>query len=132
MQAQMMQVPFSASWSREIIGDQDKFTPEMLLDELQEQNITVSLQQISMTWSSLLFTDDSPSLATIQRCILQVGMVIDLTNSSRYYSFDESAGTSEFQYPGKDPPSIFYRKVKPDCLDGQKHTAHTHLCHQYF
>ncbi len=48
MQAQMMQVPFSASWSREIIGDQDKFTPEMLLDELQEQNITVSLQQISL------------------------------------------------------------------------------------
>ncbi len=42
-----MQVPFSASWSREIIGDQDKFTPEMLLDELQEQNITVSLRQIS-------------------------------------------------------------------------------------
>lgn len=44
MQAQLLQVPFSASWSREIIGDQDKFTPEMLLDELQEQNITVSLQ----------------------------------------------------------------------------------------
>ncbi len=47
MQAQLLQVPFSASWSREIIGDQDKFTPEMLLDELQEQNITVSLQHIS-------------------------------------------------------------------------------------
>jgi len=56
MQAQMMQVPFSASWSREIIGDQDKFTPEMLLDELQEQNITVSLKQIPtqpiVNWSS--------------------------------------------------------------------------------
>ena len=53
-------------------------------------------------------------------------MVIDFTNSSRYYSFDESAGTSEFQYPGKDPPSIFYRKVKLDCLDGQKHhSSHT-------
>ncbi len=46
MQAQLLQVPFSASWSREIISDQDKFTPEMLLDELQEQDITVSLQHI--------------------------------------------------------------------------------------
>lgn len=94
----------------------------MLLDELQEQNITVSLQRISTqlltTWSSLLFTDDIPLLATTQQCTLQVGMVIDLTNSSRYYSFDESAGTSEFQYPGIDPPSIFYRKVKLNRLDG--------------
>lgn len=38
-------------------------------------------------------------------------MVIDLTNSSRYYEFDESDATSEFQYSGGDAPPIFYRKV---------------------
>ncbi len=43
--------------------------------------------------------------------ILQVGMVIDLTNSSRYYEFDEATGTSEFRYPGSDAPQVFHRKV---------------------
>lgn len=38
-------------------------------------------------------------------------MVIDLTNSSRYYEFDESDATSEFRYSGGDAPPIFYRKV---------------------
>ena len=38
-------------------------------------------------------------------------MVIDLTNSSRYYTFDETCGTSEFEYPGTDAQSVFYRKV---------------------
>jgi len=58
-------------------------------------------------------------------------MVIDLTNSSKYYSFDESAGTSEFQYPGNDSPSIFYRKVKLIGLDGQKASQLTHICGTY-
>ncbi len=37
-----LQVPLSATWSKEIISEADRFTPEMLLQELQEQNITVS------------------------------------------------------------------------------------------
>ena len=36
-------------------------------------------------------------------------MVIDLTNSSRYYVSDDD-GTSEFEYPKNEPP-IYHRKV---------------------
>ena len=37
-------------------------------------------------------------------------MVVDLTNSSRYYSADAD-GTSEFQYSGPDLPTVYHRKV---------------------
>lgn len=37
-------------------------------------------------------------------------MVIDLTNSSRYYSAD-SDGTSEFEYSAPDLPTVYHRKV---------------------
>ena len=42
--------------------------------------------------------------------VLQVGMVIDLTNSSRYYSAD-SDGTSEFEYSTSDLLTVYHRKV---------------------
>lgn len=38
-------------------------------------------------------------------------MVVDLTNSSRYYSAD-SDGTSEFQYSSPDHDPIYHRKVQ--------------------
>ena len=37
-------------------------------------------------------------------------MVIDLTNSNRYYSAD-SDGTSEFEYSTPDLPTVYHRKV---------------------
>lgn len=39
---------------------------------------------------------------------MQVGMVIDLTNSDKYYWFDDQ-GASEFQY---DTDAVFHRKVR--------------------
>ena len=44
---------------------------------------------------------------------LQVGMVIDLTNSRRYYDFDDATGRSEFQYA--EGPEVFHRKVLLAC-----------------
>ncbi|KAL3142910.1 hypothetical protein ABBQ38_003198 [Trebouxia sp. C0009 RCD-2024] len=72
-------VPLSSNWSEQIIGQQDRFTPEMLLAELEELGI-------------------------------KIGMVVDLTNSSRYYTADAD-GTSDFRYPGPDPPAVYHRKI---------------------
>ena len=36
-------------------------------------------------------------------------MVIDLTNSRRYYDFDDATGRSAFQYA--EGPEVFHRKV---------------------
>lgn len=44
----LLQVPLSSSFSERIINQQDQFTPEMLLDELLERNINVSLLQLSI------------------------------------------------------------------------------------
>ena len=81
----------------------------MLLAELQELNITVSMQPAVTPSYTSGYMKNVQDLLQVGTC-LQVGMVIDLTNSSRYYSAD-SDGTSEFEYSGPNPPTVYHRKV---------------------
>ena len=55
--AAVLQTPLSSTWSEAIISQQDRFTPEMLLAELQELNITVSMQLAATPACCLGYTE---------------------------------------------------------------------------
>lgn len=100
-QSLRLQVPLNGEkWDR-IILPQHAFNPQMLLSQLQENGIRV---RVAWEESLHMYTESG-----IPLLCMQVGLVIDLTNSDKYYHFDDE-GASDFQYRDGGA-EIFHRKV---------------------
>lgn len=102
----------------------------MLLAELEELGIKVRMQLVVCTSEYMKYTAAGPGSHSRMLYALQIGMVVDLTNSSRYYTADAD-GTSDFRYPGPDPPAVYHRKVRVGIISGNAFlcaAAFQHLC----